>query len=287
MFRALDVGVSWFDVAPPYGDGQAEALLGCFLGERRKDVVICTKFGLALPQVPFHERLVRPLVRSMVKAIPSFRPLISRARAHGRRVVIAPDRIEAEVADSLKRLGTDYVDVLALHDPSPSEAADEATHAAIERLIAKGMVRAISVAGAPEAIRSGVEAGRGVHMAQFTDSPFDDAAPRLRDALGERSPFFITHGVYRSGVIKRMAGLDALAHADLASIAGTTAEEGAGAGDSAELLARFAFSNNPDGVVIMSMFTLSHIDRNAAIAVEAPRRDLAPLLRRIVSQSGG
>lgn len=285
VFRALDVGVSWFDVAPPYGDGQAESLLGSLLGARRTDVVICTKFGIARPEVPLYKRLARPLMRSAVEAFPSIRPLISRARPHGHRAPVAPDRIEAMVGESLKRLGTDYVDVLALHEPSPGEAANEATHAAIARLVAKGMVRAVSVAGTPEAIRAGVEAGQPIHMAQFPDSPFDDASPRLRDALRERSPFFVTHGVYGAGVIERMAGLDSRAWGDLGRI-GDAVADASRALDSAELLARFAFSNNPDGVVILSMFTLSHIEHNAAIAADAPRSDFAPQLRRIVSQSG-
>jgi aryl-alcohol dehydrogenase-like predicted oxidoreductase len=69
----LDLGVSWFDVAPPYGDGNAEALLGQALRGRRQNVVICTKFGIAPPQVPLAARLIRPLARQIVATFPSLR----------------------------------------------------------------------------------------------------------------------------------------------------------------------------------------------------------------------
>jgi aryl-alcohol dehydrogenase-like predicted oxidoreductase len=271
-------------VAPPYGDGQAEALLGSFLGPRRQDVVICTKLGIAPPTVAFYKRLFRPLARSTVKTLPWMRPLLSRARAHGQSIAISPDRIEAMVRESLKRLKTDYIDVLALHEPTLSEAVSYEIHTAIERLIAKGMVLAVSVAGTPEVIRAGVEAGYNIDVAQFSDSPFDDAAPRLRNALGERTPFFITHGVYGSRVNERISRFEERSWAGLCTSNDRTAPDAAR--DPFELLGRFAFSNNPGGVVLVSMFTQAHIDFNAAIAAGAPRLDLAALLRRIVSQSG-
>ena len=42
---ALDVGITFFDTADVYGDGDSERFLGAALGGRRKDVVIATKFG--------------------------------------------------------------------------------------------------------------------------------------------------------------------------------------------------------------------------------------------------
>lgn len=69
--RALAVarehGVRWFDVAPPYGDGEAERLLGRFLhGGKRDEAIICTKFGLDRPRISFAKRLARPVARALV-----------------------------------------------------------------------------------------------------------------------------------------------------------------------------------------------------------------------------
>jgi aryl-alcohol dehydrogenase-like predicted oxidoreductase len=68
--HALDLGLTWFDVAPSYGDGQAESLLGSALRGRRDKVVICTKFGIAPAPVPLAARLIRPLARRAVAAFP-------------------------------------------------------------------------------------------------------------------------------------------------------------------------------------------------------------------------
>ena len=49
LHAAFERGVTWYDVAPPYGDGEAEEILGRFLTGRRDRVVICTKFGVPRP----------------------------------------------------------------------------------------------------------------------------------------------------------------------------------------------------------------------------------------------
>ena len=43
-------GVTWFDLAPAYGAGEAEAIFGRFLAGRRDQVLVCSKVGLAPPQ---------------------------------------------------------------------------------------------------------------------------------------------------------------------------------------------------------------------------------------------
>jgi aryl-alcohol dehydrogenase-like predicted oxidoreductase len=112
---ALDLGLTWFDVAPPYGDGHAEALLGQALRGRRDKVVICTKFGIAPPQVPLAAQLIRPLARRVVAAFPGLRHSASRARPTAAQASIDPAAIEASVTRSLRLLCTDYIDVLAVH----------------------------------------------------------------------------------------------------------------------------------------------------------------------------
>lgn len=82
---AIDNGVNFFDTADTYGLGQSEITLGKALGSRRKDVVIATKFG----------------VRTEVGK-PTFYDN-------------SPDYIRKCIEGSLKRLGTDYVDLYQIH----------------------------------------------------------------------------------------------------------------------------------------------------------------------------
>lgn len=274
--RALELGLSWFDVAPPYGDGNAEALLGSALRGKRDQVVICTKFGIAPPQIGLAARLIRPLARRAVAAFPGLRQAASRARPTGARAPIDPTTIEASVTRSLRQLGTDYIDVLAIHEPTPQDAGNAAIFEVLQRLIDKGLVRAISIAGDPDSIATAVRAGRPVALAQFPDTPLTDAAARLRAELVP-PPLFVTHGVFGSGITEALAGIAPQRRADLAALA---ARHGIDLAKSPhDLLLRFAFANNPDGVVIISMFDVRHIERNVAVACQPPIAGFAAAVR--------
>jgi aryl-alcohol dehydrogenase-like predicted oxidoreductase len=112
---ALDLGINLFDTAPLYGDserdGISEEILGQGLGADRDRVLISTKFGRYATE----------------DAAPHF---------HARRA-------RASVEGSLRRLGTDHVDVLFFHSPfSPDEIHDD-VWAELDRLKQEGKVRFI------------------------------------------------------------------------------------------------------------------------------------------------
>jgi aryl-alcohol dehydrogenase-like predicted oxidoreductase len=109
---AVDMGVTMFDVADVYPKGKtsvSEELLGSALGARRKDVVVATKFGLPMDD--------------------------SGARQGARR-----DYILRAAEDSLKRLGTDWIDLYQLHAPDHDTPIEE-TLRALDDLIKAGKVR--------------------------------------------------------------------------------------------------------------------------------------------------
>jgi aryl-alcohol dehydrogenase-like predicted oxidoreductase len=111
---ALEHGVTFFDTADSYGRGRSEELLGAALGPRRDEVVIATKFGMDMGGVNGDDggrRGTRSYVRTAVEA-------------------------------SLRRLGTDHIDLYQLHTPDPSTPFEE-TLAALTELVAEGKVRAI------------------------------------------------------------------------------------------------------------------------------------------------
>ena len=107
---ALDAGVTLFDTADIYGDGASEVLLGQALGRRRDEVVITTKFG------------GRPSSDGLSGG--------------------DPRRVRASCEDSLRRLGTDRIDLYLLHHPDPCTPVVE-TLRAMNDLIARGKVREI------------------------------------------------------------------------------------------------------------------------------------------------
>jgi aryl-alcohol dehydrogenase-like predicted oxidoreductase len=110
IHKALDVGITLFDTADMYGNmGGSETTMGNILGERRKDIVLATKFGL-------------PMDNS------------GRLQGGSRRYILAA--VEA----SLKRLKTDWIDLYQLHRADPLTPIEE-TLRALDDLVRTGKVR--------------------------------------------------------------------------------------------------------------------------------------------------
>jgi aryl-alcohol dehydrogenase-like predicted oxidoreductase len=106
---ALQAGVNFFDTADMYGDTRSEVLLGQALGGRREQAVVATKFGWRLDD-----------------------------QRHGAK----PAYVRRAVEDSLRRLGTDRIDLYQLHQPDP-ETPIAQTLAALDELVRAGKVREI------------------------------------------------------------------------------------------------------------------------------------------------
>lgn len=106
---AIESGINFFDTATLYGNGQSEEFLGKALGARRKDVLIATKFGYP-------------------------------DEAPGTGASLEYIRKAAEA--SLKRLGTDHIDLYQLHRPDTKTPIVE-TLGALNELVQAGKVREI------------------------------------------------------------------------------------------------------------------------------------------------
>jgi aryl-alcohol dehydrogenase-like predicted oxidoreductase len=110
VHAALDAGINLFDTADVYGGTRSEELLGRALAGRREEVVVATKFGM---------------------------PLGGEGQGGAGRAWI-----ERAAEDSLRRLGTDYIDLYQQHLPDDSVPIDE-TLDALDRLVEAGKVRQI------------------------------------------------------------------------------------------------------------------------------------------------
>ena len=122
---AWDSGMRYFDVAPMYGAGRSESLLGSMLRSRpREEYVLSTKVG----------RLVRP-----------GHPETAGTGADW-IYDYSPDRVLTSLEESLRRLGVDRVDMVFIHDPDNHwrEALDGA-YPTLAKLRAEGVIRAVGV----------------------------------------------------------------------------------------------------------------------------------------------
>ncbi|WP_156964425.1 aldo/keto reductase [Methylocapsa aurea] len=276
--RAFERGVTWCDVAPTDADGAAESILGRFLLGRRDRLVICTKFGRPRAKPSPLSRLLKPVARVALKAFPYLRGDAARTKSSAITPLRA-EMIEDSVVQSLRRLRTDYVDVLVLDGPTSEECVDEAILRALQRMVEKGYARAVSIAGAPETIIGAVRASAVYRIAQFVDNPFEPAADQLRAAFSrEAAPFFVTRSAFGRGAFERIARALVMDGGRLAALASQL-----GYGPpflASDLVLDYAFASNPEGVVLATMFNQAHIDLNCARASLAPRHDVGPFVKK-------
>lgn len=115
--RVLDAGINLFDTADAYTSGQSEIILGKALGKRRQKVAVATKVGFRTGDALTDTGL-------------SYRHIIASAEA------------------SLKRLGTDYIDLYQIHIPDPLTPPEE-TARALDDLVRRGLVRYIGFSNLP------------------------------------------------------------------------------------------------------------------------------------------
>jgi len=129
--RAFDRGITFYDTANVYGDGHSEALIGAAFRTRRDRIVIATKAG-----------------RPEYAGPPDY----------------SATELRRSLEGSLRRLATDYVDLLQLHDPPVATLRDDDALLTLDRLRAEGKVRAVgvSVRSPDDGLRAVRDLGIGV-----------------------------------------------------------------------------------------------------------------------------
>ncbi|MER7904873.1 aldo/keto reductase [Streptomyces sp. NPDC052071] len=117
IHKALDVGINFVDTADVYSRGESEEIVGKALKGRRDEVVLATKAHLPMGDDP-------------------------NQRGNSRRWLVRA------LEDSLRRLGTDHVDLFQVHRPSPDTDVEE-TLSALTDLVRAGKVRSIGASTFP------------------------------------------------------------------------------------------------------------------------------------------
>lgn len=162
--RAIELGVTFFDTADIYGNrGGSEEQLGQILGPRRKDIVLATKFGMAMDD--------------------------DANKARGSRAYIL-DAVEA----SLRRLQTDWIDLYQYHTPDPQTPLEE-TLRALDDLVKAGKVRAVGCSNLPaKGVEEAAAASARAGLISFATAQ-DEYSLVARDAERELIPAIERHGM--------------------------------------------------------------------------------------------
>jgi aryl-alcohol dehydrogenase-like predicted oxidoreductase len=165
---AFDSGITFFDTADMYSQGESESLIGKALRGKRDRIVIASKAGYSLPSRRRWVARVKPLVRPLVRLLKIRRDQLPSGSSGALSQDFSPKYLRTAVEGSLRRLRTDYLDILQLHSP-PLEVVERGEWLpALEELQRTGKVRYYGIA--VDTLEAGLAALRypGVASVQFT-----------------------------------------------------------------------------------------------------------------------
>src|SRR5580658_2348778 len=172
IHRALDLGVTLIDTAEIYGPYTNEELVGRAIKNRRDQVVLATKFGL-----------------------------VSHNDDGPRNLDSSPSNIRIAVEGSLRRLGTDHIDLYYQHRVDPKTPIEE-TVGTLAELIAEGKIRHI---GLSEAAAGTIRRAHSVHPITAVQSEYSlwtrDPEPRVLPLLRELGIGFVAYSPLGRGFL--------------------------------------------------------------------------------------
>lgn len=176
--KARDLGISFFDTADVYGDGQGETILKKALSGQRDDLVIATKFGYDFYNHPGLQPGQRERPQDW-----------------------SPSFVRRACEESLERLGTDRIDLYQLHNPRIDAIMNDDLWSTLEGLRADGKVRALGVALGP-ALKPDRQCEEGIAAIRERGASVQIIYNLLEQPLGEAIfPVAREHG---SSVIARV-----------------------------------------------------------------------------------
>ena len=172
IHRALNLGVTLIDTAEIYGPYVNEELVGRAIKDRRDEVVLATKFGL-----------------------------VSHAGAGAWNLDSSPANVRTAVEGSLRRLGTDHIDLYYQHRVDPNTPIED-TVGAVSELVAEGKVRHI---GLSEAWVDTIRRAHAVHPIAAVQSEYSlwtrDQEPEVLPVLRELGIGFVPYSPLGHGFL--------------------------------------------------------------------------------------
>lgn len=252
-----DQGIRHFDVARMYGLGASEKELGHFIRSRRSRVTIATKFGIEPTLATHCMAYIQSPVRWLFTRFPGLKTVATETRQSlYRPKQFTPDAVRTSLEISLRKLKTDYVDILFLHDPMPVDYIASELSDCLKDLQAQGKLRAfgmsstasslMTVIGQQPALTSVLQFDNDAtsrqidrldlppHATLFTFAPFATALPVVR-ARCEQTPSVIANLTDRIGIDLRSSQ------------------------EQIRFLLSYAFHANPKGTVVFASTNVDHV----------------------------
>jgi aryl-alcohol dehydrogenase-like predicted oxidoreductase len=276
--RAYELGCNFFDTADVYGHGHSEELLGEALRGIRQDVLIATKVG-----GNFYNRRVNPLALSRIeealgRPLADLEPDVPLPVTHDAN--FSPAYVRFAVDQSLRRLATDYIDLLQLHNPALGLIADPKTYQVLEELKQEGRIRFYGVSVHPpvEGLAA-VDVTRPDTVQIVYNILRREAEDRLFPAARAANVGVIAREPLANGFLAGKYGPDSVwergdirarmprPYVTQVAALGERVKELAGQAGvtAAQLALRFVLDNDAVSIVIVGMKTVAQVEENLSL----------------------
>ena len=201
--RANDKGITFYDTADMYSQGESEALVGKAFKKNRDQIVIASKGGYCLPAQRKLIASLKPIVRPLIKMLGIKREQLPVAVSGALSQDFSPTYLKGAVEASLRRLQTDRIDLYQLHSPSLETLERGEALAALEDLKAQGKIRYFGVACDTVEIALHSLKLPGVSSVMFPFGLLDqEGTAELIGAATSKNVALISRGCFGGGLLK-------------------------------------------------------------------------------------
>ena len=182
--------------------------------------------------------------------------------------------ISSSVDASLRRLGTDHIDVLALHGAEQDEVLRDDILAALERIVRLGKAKTISIASSLESGLLGVAHSNIYRNSSGREQSIPAiAGPCSRPITDRTTITFVTHSAYGTfGALSSVMRNDQVEYDQDCRCCGMRATTGISRQAAAAFLADYALATNRAGITLFSMLKKEHLDFNLRRLEQLPAK---------------
>ncbi|QRM57748.1 aldo/keto reductase [Sinorhizobium sp. BG8] len=272
IMTAADHGINLIDTADIYGQGDSERIVGEAIRGKRDRFIIATKAGYRLGRAGVLLAKAKPYLKPLLRPLGRVRALIETARdnAHATNVIrqdFSPEYLTHAVDRSLRRLRTDYVDILYLHDLPLSAARNAESFECLSRMQKAGKIRHVGISPTDDEVLEVAQSNPLIRVIQTDVHPWrTPAAKSGLSSLGKSGRGVVANRVFAPMAVEEWKQkLE-----DAAQAHGMTTRQ---------LLLNFALQQPYVGSVLTGTISREHLLENIAdlsIPRPVPLDDLVP-----------
>lgn len=270
---AQEAGITFYDTADMYAQGESEMLVGEAFRRNRDKVIIASKGGYILPTRRKAAAPLKSAIKKIVKALGIQRKHLPSGFSGSLSQNFSPEYLKSAIESSLRRLKTDYIDVYQLHSPSTQIIVQGDFIEALEILKSEGKIRFYGISCETHEDVSLCLKYPGVSSVQIGVGALDqEAITHAIPQAAESRVAVIGRGCFGGGLLNPALGVEALQETTLKWLAIMELRRIAERNRRSilELALQFSLSMDAMTVTLLGMRTQEHVSDNLRFATASP-----------------